>query len=48
MFAETKEGISRNKVKKASFKNSFRERVKAQYSKQEMRLHGAASSCHND
>ncbi len=38
VFSETKEGICRNKDKKASFKNSKRARVKAPYSKQEKRL----------
>ena len=48
MFAETKKGICKNKVKKASFKNSRRARVKVPYSKQDKRLHGAASSWYRD
>ena len=43
VFAETKEGICRNKEKKASFKNSRRARVKVPHSKQDKRVHGAAS-----
>ena len=49
VFAETKEGICRNKdKKKASSKNSRRARVKVPYSKQGKRLHGAASSWYRD
>ena len=49
VFAETKEGISRNKKqKKTGFKNSRRARVKMPYSKQETRLYGAASSWYQD
>jgi len=43
VFAENKEGICRNKSKKASFKKkSRRARVKVPYSKQDKRPHGAA------
>ena len=50
VFAENKEGICRNKEKKTtgSFKRSRRARVKVPCSKQDKRLHGAASSWYRD
>jgi len=45
---EPKKGFVEKNIQKASFKKSRRARVQVPYSKQDKRLHGAASSWYRD